>query len=209
MRAAVRRITPAHQGHGVHIDAGLGGAHVDAGADDIGPGQRLGDGLDQTPVSHGHALLDQGGEAADKVHAALPGGPVHGDGEGNVVLGLAGPGDQGHGRDGDALVDDGNAQFLFNALARGHQVLGAAADLVIDLPGGGLGIGVGAVQERDTHGDGADVQVLLGDHIDGLHNIGVIEKHGGTSCLPRQMRCMAWKISSRWMRMDRCISSSF
>ena len=59
----------AHEGHRVHIDARLGGAHVDRGADDIRRGQRLGDGVDEDAVGRRHPLLDQGGEAADEVDA--------------------------------------------------------------------------------------------------------------------------------------------
>ena len=39
-----------------------------AHSDDVGGCQGLGNGLDQLAVSFGHALLHQGGEAADEVH---------------------------------------------------------------------------------------------------------------------------------------------
>ena len=37
---------PAHHGHCVHVDASLGGAHIDRGADDVGGRQGLWDGAD-------------------------------------------------------------------------------------------------------------------------------------------------------------------
>ena len=95
------------------------------GAHQVGGGQGLGDGGDELPVSRGHALLHQGGEAADEVDAAGLGRPVQGGGEGDVVLGVRSAGHQGDGGDGDALVDDGDAELPLDGLAGGHQILGA------------------------------------------------------------------------------------
>ena len=102
---------------------------------------------------------------------AGPGRPVQRQGEGHVVLRLAGACHQGHGGDGDALVDDGNAELPLDGLAGDHQFFCLTADLFIDLPAGGLGVGVGAVQQGDAHGNGADVQVLLVDHVDGGEDV--------------------------------------
>ena len=74
------------------------------------------------------------------------------------------------GGDGDAFVDDGDAELPLNGLAGGHQVLGPAGDLVIDLLTGGLWIGIGAVQQGDAHGNGTHVQMLLVDHMYGIQN---------------------------------------
>ena len=54
----------AHLGHGVHVDAGPGGAQVNAGAQPLRGGQHLGDGFDQLQIGRGGAFLHQGGIAA-------------------------------------------------------------------------------------------------------------------------------------------------
>ena len=59
----------AHELHGIHIDAGTGGANVDAGAHQLRPVQGLRNGADQLFVGKGHSLLHQCGIAADKVYA--------------------------------------------------------------------------------------------------------------------------------------------
>ena len=123
-----------------------------------------------TLVGLGGPLLHQGGEAADEVDPRGLGGVVHGHGEGDVAARLRRPGHQGHGGDGDAFVDDGDAELPLNGLAGGHQVLGPAGDLVIDLLTGGLWIGIGAVQQGDAHGNGTHVQMLLVDHMYGIQN---------------------------------------
>jgi hypothetical protein len=166
---------PSHEGHRVHIDARLGGAHVHRGTHQLGGGQGLGDGVDELPVPGGEALLHQGGEAADEVDAGGVGGPVQGGGKGHVVPRYRCARHQRDGGDGNALVDDGNAELPLNGLAGGHQLFGPAADFVVDLPAGGPGVGVAAVQQGDAHGNGADVQVLLVDHVDGVHDFRAVE----------------------------------
>ena len=50
----------AHQPDGIHVDAGLGGAHVDAGANHVGSGECLGNGADEQLIAARHALADDG-----------------------------------------------------------------------------------------------------------------------------------------------------
>ena len=158
----------AHEPHRVHVDARLGGADVHAGAHHVGGGQRFGNGGDELLIPLGHALLHQGGEAADEVHPHRLGRLVHGGGEGNIVGRAGRPRHQRHGGDGDTFVDDGNAELILNLPAGFHQLLGGGGDLVVNLPAGGVGVRVAAVQQADAHGDGADVQMLVVDHLDGL-----------------------------------------
>ena len=183
----------AHTGHRVHVDAGPRAAHVDAGAHQIGLGQRLGDGAQQQLVAFAEALLHQRGIAAQKVHAAGLARPVKGQGEGNVILRVAAARHQRHGGDGDALVDDGDAEFAFDIPARLHQLFRTAADFVVNFVTAALGILADAVQQGDAHGDGADVQMLLVDHVDGVKNVLQIQ-HGSASAYSL---CMASKMSSR------------
>ena len=128
---------PAHEGHRVHIDTCLGGAYIDAAADNIGGGQGLGNGADENTVCLCHAFLDQSGETADEVDPGGFGGPVHGLGKGDIAVGFCRRRDQGDGGDGDALVDNGNAKLFFNGLTGGDQIFGILGDLVIYLGAGG------------------------------------------------------------------------
>ena len=103
------------------------------------------------------------------------GRPVQGQGKGHIVLRLAGAGHQSHGGDGNALIDDGDAELPLDVLAGLDQLFGVAGDLFINLFAGPLGVRVAAAQERDAHGDGADVQMLLVDHLDGGEDVLLIE----------------------------------
>ena len=165
----------AHLGHGIHVDARLGGAHVDAGADHIGGGHCLRNGADQLPVAFRAALLDKGGEAADKVDAAGFGSPIQGFGNLHIAFRLAGSGHQRNRRNRNALVDNGNAELGLNVLADFYQVFGAACDLIVDFFAALIHIRVRTVQEADAHGNGPDVQVLIVDHVQSRQNILLIQ----------------------------------
>ena len=158
----------AHGGHRVHVDARTGGAYVHGRTDVIGDGQRFGDGGHQLPVGGRGPLLYQSGKAADKIDAGRLGRIVHGHGKGHIALTLGGAGDQRHGCDRNALVDDGDAELPLDGLAGRHQPVRLPGDLLVDLPAGGLGVGIGAVQQGDAHRNGTDIQMLLVDHMDGL-----------------------------------------
>ena len=189
----------SHTGHSIHVDARLGAAHVDAGAHQLRLGQRLRNGSQQQLVALAEALLHQSGVPADKVDAAGVGRPIQCHGEGHVVLGVAAPRHQRHGRHGDALVDDGDTELALDVLTGAYQLLRAAADLVINFPAAAIRVLADAVQQGDAHSDGADVQMLLVDHVDGIENI-LQTQH--VASLFFYSLCMASKMSSLWMRTD-------
>ena len=155
----------AHLGYGIHVDTGLGGAHIDAGADALRGLHGFGNRVHQDPVTLGTTLLHQCGETADEVDTAFLCCLVHGDSQGHIGVGIAGIAHNGNGGDRNTLIDDRNTKLPFDLLAYLHQVLRPAGDLVIDPLGASLHILMGAIQQADTHGDGADVQVALVDHV--------------------------------------------
>ena len=157
-----------HELDGAHVNAGAGGSDVYGGADHVGFCERSRDGADQLFVGGGHALVDEGAEATDKVHADCLSCRVEGAGEFYVVLIAGGACHQCDGGDGDALVDDRDAEFSFDTFADADEVCGAAGDLVVDFATGYFAVGVGAVEQGDAHGDGANVELLLLDHSDGF-----------------------------------------
>ena len=125
----------AEQFNGIHVDAGLGGAHVHGGTHDVRFGKRLRQGTDKHLLGRGHGLGHECGVAANQVDADLLGRAVECMCDLDKILGaLAGAcADQGNRGDSDALVDDRDAEIAFDGLAGGHEVLGVRGDLVVDV----------------------------------------------------------------------------
>ena len=167
----------AHELDGAHVDAGTGGADIHGGADHVGLGEGAGNGANQLFVGGGHALIDEGAEAAHEVHAHGFGRRVEGAGELHVVLVIGCTGHQRDGGDGDALVDNRDAELGLDAFADAHEVCRAGGDLLVNLAAGYFAVGVGTVEQGDAHGDGADIEFFFLDHADGFENIAV--HHGG------------------------------
>ena len=158
----------AHELDCAHVNAGSGGSDVYGGADHVGFCERSRDGANQLLVGGGHALIDEGAEAADEVHADCLRSCVEGTSELYIVLVAGGACHQRDGGDGDALVDDRDAELSFDTFADADEVCGAAGDLVVDFAAGYFTVRVGAVEQGDAHGDGANVELLLLDHSDGF-----------------------------------------
>ena len=160
----------SHQFHRVHVNACLGGAHIDGTAYALCLGQRLGNGENQVLVSPGHALAHKGGIAADEVYAHFLCSQVKGLGYGDEILrALAGrTTHQRNGGDGDTLVDNGNTEISLDILARGNQVLCQSRDFLINLFIESLKIAVHTVQEADAQGNGTHIQLLMFNHVVGL-----------------------------------------
>ena len=172
----------AHQLDGVHVQARLGGADVHRAADDVRLGQCAGDGLDEAQVARREALVDEGSVAAHEVDAHLLAGGVQRLGKVHRVGVRAGTQQHGDGGDADALVDDGDAVLGADVLHSRNEPGGAGGDLVINFFAGFPGVRVDAVQQADAHGDGAHVQIVLREHLDGLEDVaGVHHAHSSLS----------------------------
>ena len=136
--------------------------------------------LHELQVGAAGAFLHQRGEAAHKVHAYFLAGAIHGlRNRGQVVL-LHCRADFGNGCHGDALVDDGDAEFAFKLLGHGNQVLCGAGHAVVHLAGHGFHAAVAAAAQGKPQRDGANVQVLLVDHVQGFGNLCWCDLHGGS-----------------------------
>lgn len=154
--------------HGIHVDASPRRGDVERRAHALRRGERFGDGVDELAVGRADALLHERGEASHEVDAEGLGRAVHGAGDGGEVGGGAGGGDLRDRRDRDALVGDGDAVLALEVLRGGDEVLGRVRDLVVDLLAHAVHVLVRASHERDAHGDGTQVEVLLGDHGESL-----------------------------------------
>ena len=173
----------AHLRGGVHVDAGAGGGDVDRRADQVGLRQCFRNGANKGLLRGGRALFYERGVAADEVHAGFGcravecASDVHG-------VSLDAGGDEGDRGDGDALVDNRNAEFGLDALADLDELASAAGDVVVDGLGGGLHGGASAAQEGNAHGDGANVEAVLLDHLDRVENADSIKtvEHDWSLC---------------------------
>ena len=119
------------QANRVHVDARAGGSDVDRRADALGGGKRLRQGRDQRAVGGGHALLHQCRIAANVIDARLLRRRVHRARNNHGIA--AGRSHKAGGRDGNALVDNRNAKFAFQRLARFDQIPRLCGDAVIDV----------------------------------------------------------------------------
>ena len=160
-----------HFTDGIHVDAFLGGADIDRGADALRHGQRLGNRTDQDAVALAVAFLHQRGKAADEIHPERTGGLVERTRESHVIVVVRRASHQRHRRDGDSFVDDRNAEFEFELIADRDQIFGIAADFLVDPAPRFFSVRIAAVEQRNPHGDGADIQLLLIDHLDRFKNI--------------------------------------
>ena len=176
-----------HHEHGIHVDASAQARHVHARAHAARVGKGLGNALDEPSVGVADALLHEGRESAKVIDAEGLGSAVERVRERGEVLFGAARGDLRHRGNRDALVHDGNAVFALEALGRFHQMLGGRRHVVVDLGAHAAQILIGAAHERDAHGHGANVQMLLRDHAAGFGDFCRGDSHR-SSCLPFHVR---------------------
>ena len=154
----------AHELHGVHVDAGLGRAHVDRGTDAVRGGKGLGKRVDEVAFSGRHALFNERTEAADEVDAHVLGAVVEHAARLDHLVAREARADGGHRAHRNSLVDDGNAVAVADDVAGFNELLGVPEDLAADLVGERVEVGGRAVEERDTHRDGSDIEVFRTKH---------------------------------------------
>ena len=130
-----------HGRYGVHVDARLRRADVDARTDMLRFGKRFGDAVYERAVPRRKALLHKRRIPADEIHTHRPCGALQRFGIEHGIAAACGD-KHGNGRNGNALVDDRDAVFLFDLLARLHKAARAPADLFIDLLAGIMNIGI-------------------------------------------------------------------
>ena len=160
----------AQQLHGVHVDAGFRGAHVHTRAHDVGFGESLRKRSDEQLFGRSHGLVHERRIAAQQVNAHFLARAVKRMGDFHEVFRrFAGRGahkrDGGH---GDALVNDGDAEFTLDGFARGDQIASARRNFGIDAVAEFIHVVARAIEQTDAHGDGTHVELFLLDHFIGL-----------------------------------------
>ena len=133
--------------------------------------------------------MHQRRKAADKIHTNLFARFIQRDGKRCVIYCARRLTDDGNRRNRDAFIDDGNAKFRLDLLARFDEVFRLAQNFFLDFANGSAHILAHAIFERNAHGDRPNIQALMPDHLDGAQNISGIDH-----CLPP--RCGAWNRKS-------------
>ena len=133
-------------------------------------GERLRDAADERFISRRKALLHQRRIAADKIDANRLRSAFKRESVFNRIS-PARSSDHRNRGDGNTLVAERDAELPLDLLTRAHKALRPARDFLINAAAGLLNIRIAAIEQRDAHGDGADIEILLLDHRDGLQDI--------------------------------------
>ena len=166
----------AHAFNAAHVNTGAGRTNIHRRTHDIGLSERSGNRIHEHVIGGGSTFVDQRAESADKVHA-------HGFCCGvecasilKIFAFSAGRRDHGNWGYGNALIHDRYAQLNFDTFTYAHQVFSAGGDFVVDFAACHIAVRVGTVQERDAHGNGADIEFFFLDHADGFEYLVVHHK---------------------------------
>ena len=124
----------------------------------------MGNGFDQSPVTPGHTLLDQGPESADEVHSRCSRGLIHGAGNGNHLRSRKSTSRHRDGTYGNAFIHHRNAVLDADLIAHLNEVLSHPANLAVNAPDKALMVVIRTVEKADTEGDGAHIQMLVLEH---------------------------------------------
>ena len=157
-----------HHADCIQVCACLGRSDVDRGAHQICGCQRFRNRANQNFIALGKALLYKRGESADKVDTAGSRCAIQRLCERHIRSRVGCRADHCHRCDGNALVDDRDTQFCLDLLAGFHQMLRFAGDFVINLVAGGVDVAGDAVEQRNAHRDGTNIQMFILDHFDGF-----------------------------------------
>ena len=109
-------------------------------------------------------LFNERTEAADEVDAHVLGAVVEHAARLDHLVAREARADGGHRAHRNSLVDDGNAVAVADDVAGFNELLGVPEDLAADLVGERVEVGGRAVEERDTHRDGSDIEVFRTKH---------------------------------------------
>ena len=121
-------------------------------------------------VARSEALLNERGVAADKIDSDLTRSPFKGECIFDRVSDGGGR-QHGDGGDGYTLVDNRHTVLFFYLIADADEVMCLLCDFVIDLGAGTLNILTAAVEQRDAHGYGSYIEILILNHVDGFEDV--------------------------------------
>ena len=165
----------AHELDRIHVDTRLGGSHIDRRAHTRSGGQRLGDGGNEVFRAKGHSLLYKGTEAADKVDSEGIRRSLKRMRQTNVPIAINSTAHKRNGGNRNALVDNRHTVACLQFLANADKALRLLCDLVVNFGLQTTDVLADAIEQRDTHGNGTDIEIFLPYHMYGFKNICCIE----------------------------------
>ena len=87
----------------------------------------------------------------------------------------AGCSDKGNRSNGNAFVDNRDAEFPGDGVGRGCEFAGTSEQFLPDVLTSGIKVGAYAVEQADTHGHSPDVKIVMTDHVGGLEDLFYID----------------------------------
>ena len=140
----------------------------------------MGNGVDEPLLAGRRTLFDERRVAAEEVHARIAGGAVERLGNHRGIAFATGR-DEGNRCDGDALIDNRNAQLRLDTLADLHEASGLPGYAVIHRLCGGFHFRARALEQGNSHSDRPDIQTVLLNHVNGVEELRLreVEIHPG------------------------------
>ena len=162
---------PPHIPNSCHIDARLGGADIDRRTNLGGFSQGPRNGIDEDFIPFLVALLHQGRITTDKINPDFMSCLVQGFSNRNIVRRIRCRPNQRDGCHRNPLIDDWNTQFSCDFIPNSHQLASLGHNLIVDFFSHSVDVGINTIQERNTHSNGPNIEILLLNHFNGLSNL--------------------------------------
>ena len=112
--------------------------------------------------------MHQRGKAADKRYADGFGCLVQSLRHADVRIGFGRCRDLGNRRDGNTLIHNRHAVFGRQVFRRSDQIFADSGDFVVNVLVQHVDVGTDTVVQINAYGNGADVEMLVGNHFDGF-----------------------------------------
>ena len=156
-----------HKPYRIHIQSCFCRSYIHRAADTLCLSQRLRNRTNQILLSRCHSLGNQSRIAANKVYAHFLCCPIQGSGQSHKILRrLAGAAaHQSNRSNRNSLVYNRHTEITGNGLSCRHQILCIGGDFSVNFFIERVQIAVAAVQQADTHCNGAHIQLLMLNHI--------------------------------------------
>ena len=175
----------SHQPYGIHIDARLGRADIYRRTQSFGRSQYFRYALNESPLIIGHALVNERRIAAQKIYAELPGSIVERLTD-KIRLPRKGRAYQTYGRHRYPFIYYGYAVLCRQVGGNFYYILSFFADGIVHTLRSFLSSRTDTGQQRYTHSDRADIEVLPLYHLYSFKHIFIVEH------APPLTRC-AWR----------------
>ena len=157
-----------HFGNSIHVNTCFCRTDINRGTNKIRFSQSLRNTGNQCIIACTEAFMYQSGISADKVNADFFCGFIQSMCKINWAFSIARACQHSNRRNRDSFINNRNPIFFGDIFTRFHQVFGIAANFIINFCTSCLDIRINTIQQRDTHCNGAYIQMFVVYHIDGF-----------------------------------------